>query len=135
MNKIPSFTFFLKLSKVHAIISRRFASQGLGFADIAVMYQIDQAPLGKIRRVDLANALGLTASGVTRMLLPLEKIGVVKREEDARDGRVSFTTLTASGKRMLQESLDSAELTSSDIIPQGKQKLVAEFSEFLEKIM
>lgn len=31
--------------------------------------------------------MGLTASGVTRTLLPLEKIGLVGRESDPRDAR------------------------------------------------
>ncbi len=37
------------------------------------LYYLERAPGGRLRRVDLAERLGLTASGVTRSLLPLEK--------------------------------------------------------------
>lgn len=135
MNTIsPVLKFFLDLSKFHATVSRRFASQGLGFADIAVMYAIHQAPGGKIRRVDLANALGLTASGVTRMLLPLEKIGVIRREENDRDARVSLTVLTTSGKRMLEESLQSAEELCHEMVSHEKSFPIQEFTNFMHKL-
>jgi len=72
--------FLMQLSKTEAVVSRKLSAQGLGFGDLAVLYAISAAPEGKIRRVDLAQAVGLTASGVTRLLVPLEKIGVIKRE-------------------------------------------------------
>ncbi|UUZ55216.1 MarR family transcriptional regulator [Massilia sp. H-1] len=51
-------------------------------------------PGGRIRRVDLAERVSLTASGVTRTLLPLEKIGLVTRQSDPRDARVGFAVIT-----------------------------------------
>jgi DNA-binding MarR family transcriptional regulator len=126
--------FVFQLAKTNAVLARRFSSQGLGFGDIAVMFAISRAPEGKIRRVDLADQLGLTASGVTRMLLPLEKIGVIKRELNARDARVSFATLTTAGKRLLGESLESAELLCDDLIPEDKVKNLDELSAILVNI-
>ena len=124
----------MQLAKTSAVLARRFSSQGLGFGDIAVLYCISQAPTEKIRRVDLADQLGLTASGVTRMLLPLEKIGVVKREANARDARVSYAMLTPAGKRLLAESLESAEVVCEDIIPENSAKKLEELSGLLAAI-
>jgi DNA-binding MarR family transcriptional regulator len=126
--------FFFQLAKTNAILARRFSLQGLGFGDIAVLLAISQAPGEKIRRIDLANQLGLTASGVTRMLLPLEKIGVVKREANARDARVSFATITAGGKRLLAESLESAEVVCDDLISAENGKKLDELNAVLISI-
>ena len=56
-----------------------------------------RAPGGRLRRVDLAERQGLTASGVTRSLLPLEKTGLVGRQPDPRDARVGYAVITAAG--------------------------------------
>ena len=127
--------FFMQLSKTNAVLARRFSSQGLGFGDIAILYTISQTPNEKIRRIDLANQLGLTASGVTRILLPLEKIGVVKREANERDARVSLVALTSAGKTLLTDSLQSAEVVCDDLIPSSKTKKLEELANILEEII
>ena len=44
--------------------------------------------------------MGLTASGVTRSLLPLEKIGLVTRQSDPRDARVGYALITPTGSEL-----------------------------------
>ncbi|HYV33272.1 MAG TPA: MarR family transcriptional regulator [Candidatus Limnocylindria bacterium] len=126
--------FFLQLAKTNAFLSRRFSSQGLGFGDIAVLYYINRSPTGKIRRVDLAEAVGLTSSGVTRLLLPLEKIGVIQREINERDARVSYASLTQAGKTLLTQSLESAEVICDDLISADAAKKLEDFSAVLAGI-
>jgi len=134
MNRTTSkFKFLLQLAKVQNIMSRKFNGQGLGFGDLAVLYAISQAPDGKIRRVDLADAVGLTASGVTRILIPLEKIGVIRRETHERDARVSFAIMTRPGREMFENSLKSAEAKCEDLMPSEEAK-VAEAAELLESM-
>jgi DNA-binding MarR family transcriptional regulator len=123
-----------QIAKTDAMLSRKFSSQGLGFGDLAVLYAISTANGGKIRRIDLAEKVGLTASGVTRILIPLEKIGVVKREANARDARVSYAMLTQSGKTLLHESLESAEVVCDDLIPNDKEKQLDGLHELLASI-
>ena len=123
-----------QIAKTDAMLSRKFSSQGLGFGDLAVLYAISTANGGKIRRIDLAEKVGLTASGVTRILIPLEKIGVVKREANARDARVSYAMLTQSGKTLLHESLESAEVVCDDLIANDKEKQLDGLHELLASI-
>ena len=99
-----------------ALASRRFSVQGLGLAEFIVLQELDNQSEGKMRRVDLADKLGLTASGITRMLLPMEKIGLVKRAADKNDARVSHVVIAASGKRILEESIERANMISDEII-------------------
>ena len=57
-----------------------------------------------MRRVDLADQLILTASGVTRLLDGLERDGFVDRANCATDRRVTYAVLTDDGHRKLQEA-------------------------------
>jgi DNA-binding MarR family transcriptional regulator len=95
-----SLEFFLTLAKTQAVLGRRFDGKlsGLGLSEFMILYHLSVAKNEKLRRVDLAEKIGLTASGVTRILLPMEKIGLIKREINKQDARVSYTIL-APGPR------------------------------------
>ncbi|MEU0009173.1 MarR family transcriptional regulator [Streptomyces sp. NPDC006314] len=110
----------LRLVRAQAALVRRFDARlsglhGVSLADFTLLLRLGQAPGGRMRRVDLAEALGLTASGVTRGLAPLERIGLVTRVPDARDARVAYASLTGTGRQRLQEMLATAEETATEI--------------------
>lgn len=117
-----SLKLIMNLAKAHLVTARRMeqrlSAHGLGFSDFSILMILNNAHGQKIRRGELAEKIGLTASGVTRMLIPLEKIGLVQREAYERDARVSYVILTETGKRVYEEALVSADLVSQDIIPQ-----------------
>jgi len=54
-----------------------------------------------MRRIDLAAALSLTASGVTRLLAGLERDGLVAKHNCERDARVTYAVLTDAGRERL----------------------------------
>lgn len=110
----------LRLVRSQAALVRRFDSRlsglhGVSFADLMVLLQLGDAPGGRMRRVDLAAALGLSASGVTRGLVPLERIGLVLREPDPRDARVAYAALTDTGRQRLAEMLTAAEEVAAEV--------------------
>jgi DNA-binding MarR family transcriptional regulator len=111
--------YVISLNQMQSVVSRKFDHMGsmVGFTDFIVLYHLSNAEGQKLRRVDLADKVGVTASGVTRILLPMEKIGLVGREANPRDARVSIATLTKSGQRVLDETLERAEIIAADIIP------------------
>ncbi len=129
----PAVSFFLHLARAQAVLGRRFDSglNGLSQSDFMILLHLSQAKDGKLRRIDLADKVGLTASGVTRLLAPMEKVGLIKREANKDDARVSYVVLAAGGKRRLDETLEYAELLAEDLTPPGKQKKLEEFSELL----
>ncbi len=137
MKKIsPSLKFFLTMARTQAVMARRFDGRiphGLGLNDFMILYQLSQNPEGKMRRVDLAEKIGLTASGVTRMLLPMEKIGLVKREVNEQDGRVSYVALANGGKILFEEALQWTELLAEELLP-AKTKNIEELSSLLETL-
>ena len=57
-----------------------------------------------MRRVDLAERVVLTASGITRLLEGLEDSGYVCKETCASDARVSYAKLTDAGAAKLREA-------------------------------
>ena len=102
----PTSEFCLRMARAWAALSRRLDSSlgslhGISFADYQLLLNLQRAPGGRLRRVDLAEKLGLTASGVTRSLLPLEKIGLVGRQSDPRDARVGYAIITPTGSELV----------------------------------
>jgi len=109
-----SLEFCLRLTRAYATLTRRLDNalsslHGLSFGDFMILYYLGRAPGKKLRRIDLAERLGVTASGVTRSLLPLEKLGLVSRQPDPRDARVGYASLTSVGQRLLNDALVSVE--------------------------
>lgn len=117
----PSLEFCLRLTRAYAELTRRLDNalsslHGLSFGDFMILYYLDRAPGKRLRRIDLAGRLGLTASGVTRTLLPLEKLGLVSRQPDPRDARVGYALLAPAGQRLLKHALVSVEPISDEAI-------------------
>lgn len=118
-DSISAMDFCLRLARAHAVLVRRFDSMlgsyhGISFADFQILNHLHLAPEGKLRRVDLAERVGLSASGVTRALLPLEKIGLVTRESDPRDARVGLALITDAGRELAINATDVVNLISRE---------------------
>jgi DNA-binding MarR family transcriptional regulator len=83
------------------------AEHGLTINDYEALLHLSRAEGGRMRRVDLADRLLLTASGVTRLLDGLEQAGLVERASCASDRRVTYAVLTQTGRAKLRESSKS----------------------------
>lgn len=117
----PSLEFTLRLARAQATLVRRLDQvlggyHGISFSDFMLLHYLNRAPGGRLRRVDLAERQGLTASGVTRTLLPLEKIGLVERQQDPRDARVAYAAITATGRELLDNATTVANQISRDLL-------------------
>ena len=88
--------------------------KGITYSEYRLLGSIGSSPGDGSSRVDLARAVGLTPSGVTRALRPLEKLGMVETVRHERDARRSVATLTAQGRELLEDAdgvvADSIEL-------------------------
>ena len=80
------------------------ADHGLTINDYEVMLRLARAPDQRLRRVDLAEQVLLTASGITRLLDGLEKAGFVGRSACAEDRRVVYAVLTEEGRAKVREA-------------------------------
>jgi DNA-binding MarR family transcriptional regulator len=91
----------------HATIMRQLSSElvhqhGLSINDYEVLLYLANAPDRRLRRVDLASSLLVTASGITRILQSLEREGLVESRTCPDDGRVSWACLTDAGLTKLK---------------------------------
>ena len=131
-----SLEFTLRLARAQATLVRRLDQvlggyHGISFNDFMLLHYLNRAPGGRLRRVDLAERLALTASGVTRSLLPLEKIGLVERQQDPRDARVAYAALTGAGREMVGNAVTVAEQISKDLLRSCPPALFDELSNAL----
>jgi DNA-binding MarR family transcriptional regulator len=103
---------FVRLVRAQAAVTRELSAQlsadhGLSINAYEALLSLARAPDSRMRRVDLAGGLLLTAGGVTRLLDGLERDGLVGREECASDRRVSYAVLTKTGRDKLREASKS----------------------------
>ena len=82
------------------------AVHGLSVNEMFLLMQLEQAAKHRLSRVELARRLHMSASTVTRMAAPMEKLGLVGRQADERDARLAFVVLTKAG---LQKVADARE--------------------------
>jgi DNA-binding MarR family transcriptional regulator len=92
---------------IRVINAQLVADHGLTINDFECMLLLARAEDRRMRRVDLAEQLILTASGVTRLLDGLEKEGWVDRASCDTDRRVTYAVLTDEGLAKLRDASKS----------------------------
>ena len=100
------------LLRGHAAVRRTLAAQlqaghGLTLNDYEALLLLSRADGSAMRRVDLAEGLQLTASGVTRLLDGLECHGLVEKAVCDTDARVTYAVLTKAGRAKLARASSS----------------------------
>ena len=97
------------LLRGHAALTRALnadlvTDHGLTLSDYEVLLRLSRAPERKMRRVDLAEQVLLTASGITRLLDGLQASGYVDKAACSSDARVTYAVLTAAGHEKLRSA-------------------------------
>lgn len=105
----PEIEAFVCLVRASIAVTRELGAQlsadhCLSLNEYEALLQLARAPESRMRRIDLANSLLLTAGGVTRLLDGLERDGFVAREESPTDRRVTYAVLTKAGRDKLREA-------------------------------
>jgi len=116
-------------------IEYQLSIHGLSFTEYMIMHQLDNAPNKTMRRIELAESVAISASGVTRLIAPMEKTGLVEKEANPRDARVSLVKLSASGERLYQEASMSFEHTVKHLTRQLSTYQLEKLIEFTGKLM
>ncbi|MCP4735726.1 MAG: winged helix-turn-helix transcriptional regulator [Bosea sp.] len=91
---------------------------GISFAEYRLLRAIAESPGGRGSRVDLADQVGLSSSGVTRALRPLEKLGFVENHRADRDARLALASLTAHGEELLANASGVIDDVSASLFAQ-----------------
>lgn len=93
--------------RAHARVTRvleteLIAEQRLSLAAYDVLVQLAELPDFRLRMTELADAILLSRSGVTRLVERLERAGLVSRERADGDGRGVVAVLTPVGLERLR---------------------------------
>jgi MarR family 2-MHQ and catechol resistance regulon transcriptional repressor len=126
---------FGNLIGAHATLTRELsatlvATHGLTINDYGTLLLLSRAGDEGMRRIDLANQLQLSPSGITRLLDRLEDQGLVGKGECKSDARVSYAILTDAGLAKLKEAapghIDDIERRLSAVLSEDEMKTLSE---------
>jgi DNA-binding MarR family transcriptional regulator len=100
---------FIRLLQGHAAATKELSADlvrdhGLTISDYEALLRLARADDRRLKRVELAQSLLLTPSGVTRLLDGLERTGYVEKGSCDSDARVTYAVLTDAGLDKLREA-------------------------------
>jgi DNA-binding MarR family transcriptional regulator len=132
---LPSTDAFGNLLGAHAALTRDLnaalvASHGLTINDYGCLLLLSRAGDEGMRRIDLANELQLSPSGITRLLDRLEDQGLVGKGACKEDARVSYAILTEAGLAKIKEAwpehVEQVERRVGAILSEEEIQILAE---------
>jgi DNA-binding MarR family transcriptional regulator/N-acetylglutamate synthase-like GNAT family acetyltransferase len=85
-------------TKQIGVLREGLLSSPFSLTEVRVLYEL--AHREKLTAGDLCKELGLDAGYLSRLLGSFEKRGLVRRDRSAADGRQSFLSLTAKGRKV-----------------------------------
>lgn len=80
-------------------------SHGLSALDMNALQRLSRSPGRRLRMTDLASQVGLSTSGVTRLVDRLQRGGLAERETDPDDRRSTYAVLTPAGSDKIDQAL------------------------------
>lgn len=103
---LASWRVFLR---AHAVITRRLEAElleehDLPLASYDVLVQLVDAPGRRLRMTELASAVLLSRSGLSRLVDRLQREGLVMREPAPEDGRGMYAVLQPAGLERLRHA-------------------------------
>jgi len=115
-------------SKLQRKVDGQLGMHGISFTEYQIMHYLAGAPEQTMRRIELAECVGISASGVTRLLAPMEKNRIVVKRANPRDARVSLVKLSESGVTLYNDARVSfthcAESLTSNVSSKQLENLI-----------
>ena len=93
--------------RAHATLVRQLdceleEAHGLPLVSYDVLARLEKAPDRRMRMRELADAVRLSRSGLTRLVDRMVRDGLIKRSTCSADARGAFAVLTPKGERAVQ---------------------------------
>ena len=107
---------------------------GLSLTEFVIIKQLHQSPEQAMSRIALANAIGLKASEITRLLAPMSKNNIVDKALHAEDVRESLVSLTETGMALYTDALISFEYSCNSAFSSLNDTEVAQLLAVFNKI-
>ena len=105
-NKTPALDAFIKLVRASESVSRRIhrhlADAGLSVSQFGVLEALYH--VGPLSQMEIAGKILKSTGNITMVIDNLEKRGLVKRERSAEDRRLYAVQLTATGRKLIEDT-------------------------------
>jgi DNA-binding MarR family transcriptional regulator len=137
----PELDAWRALMRAYAAVSRQLeveleTAEGLPLRSFTVLLELDQAPDQRLRMSDLADAAGLSRSGLSRLIDRLVADRLIERAECDDDGRGSFAVLTAAGAARLGAARRThSEAVRRALVDHFTTSELREFSRYLRRVI
>jgi DNA-binding MarR family transcriptional regulator len=127
------------LVRAHAGIARSLdarlnAEHDLTINEYNCLLLLERADGRRMRRVDIAQTLVLSPSGITRMLERLERADLVEKAKCSTDARVTYAVLTAKGRNKLKAAGKAHDAVVEDMVGALPERDLRKLAEILERL-
>lgn len=126
---------YVALGHLVRSLRQEVPSGALGAGGVSALGAL--ARCGPMRASALADAEGLSAAGMTRILNRLEAEGLATRDPDPADGRAQLVSLTSAGQHLIAEGSEvktAALRRRLDVLSEGEREALAVAVPLLEKL-
>ena len=128
-----------RLVKAHAGIARSLDAQLSAEHDLTIneyncLLLLERAEDRRMRRVDIAETMVLSPSGITRMLDRLESAGLVEKAKCESDARVTYAVLTEGGRRRLKAAGKAHDAVIEEMVGALPERDLRQLAEILERL-
>lgn len=127
----------------NALLASRFSKKvgnslsvhGISLTEYLIMDYLDQGLHKAVPRIQLADHMGMSASGVTRLLAPMEKNHIVEKQANPRDARQSLVKLTETGQQLYSEAATSFEHIANNLLSNLDQNQLSKTVELYGRLL
>ncbi len=115
-------------SKLSKRVGNHLSVHGISLTEYLVMHYLDNSTHKAVSRIELAEHIGMSASGITRLIAPMEKNRIIEKVANPRDARQSLVKLSKTGERLYGEARISFEHITNELVrglsPSQQEKIV-----------
>jgi DNA-binding MarR family transcriptional regulator len=107
-------------SQLNARMNRQLLQDyGVSLADYDVLVVLSEAPEGRLRVFEVADALAWEQSRVSHQLARMQRRGLIAREGCASDARGAFAVLTEAGRAAIERAAPAHVETVRQLVFDG----------------
>ena len=109
---------------------------GISLADYEVLVALSEAPEGRLRVFEVADALAWEQSRVSHQLARMQRRGLIAREDCATDARGAFAVLTAAGRAAIEQAAPAhVELVRQLVFDELSRGQVSALTEITTRVL
>lgn len=125
----------LLASRLSKKAGNRLSVHGISMVEYLIMSYLYNSQSKAVSRIELADHVGMSASGITRLLAPMEKNHLVEKVINSRDARQSLVSLSETGTRVYSEATISFINISNDLLGHISQSQLSKVVETYSKLL